>query len=72
MSTPLGSSGHISHPEARPAWSTVSVEAETATLADALSTALVLADLEQVKRLRMSQGVRSVTLVDAEGDLMTL
>ena len=52
--------------------STVSVEAETATLADALSTALVLADLEQVKRLRMSQGVRSVTLVDAEGDLMTL
>ncbi|WP_323766547.1 FAD:protein FMN transferase [Marinovum sp.] len=72
LATPLGETGHILHPRARPLWSSVTVEAETAVLADALSTALVLAPLEQVREVRRAVGVRRVLLVDPAGDLTSL
>lgn len=72
QATPLGETGHILHPFARPRWSTVSVEAASATLADSLSTALVLAPFEQVQAARNAADVTRVTLVDFDGDLRTL
>ncbi|MBY5935693.1 FAD:protein FMN transferase [Tateyamaria omphalii] len=71
MATPVGSSGHIVHPVQLPRWSTVSVEADTAAMADALSTGLVLADLDLVKRVSTTSGVHRTTLVDPGGDLIT-
>ncbi|WP_394199886.1 FAD:protein FMN transferase [Litoreibacter albidus] len=69
--TPLPGGGHIVHPTARPQWSTVSVEAASAVLADGLSTALVLAPLELVKRIVSEGQISRVTLVDRSGDLTT-
>ncbi|TFL19166.1 FAD:protein FMN transferase [Jannaschia formosa] len=73
--TPLGRTGHILHPArpgAAPFWATVTVEAEDATLADGLSTALCHADLALARRLRSAPGLRQILLVSAEGDLRTL
>lgn len=77
MATPVGASGHIFLPaghnsDGRRPWSTVSVEAETATFADALSTGMVWADMRLIERIRRSPGVRRVTLVDEQGDLINL
>ncbi|WP_147113902.1 FAD:protein FMN transferase [Tateyamaria sp. syn59] len=72
MATPVGPNGHIVHSVQLPRWSTVSVEADTAAMADALSTGLVLADLEQVKQVRREPYVHRITLVDPGGDLTTL
>ncbi len=77
MATPIGDHGHIFLPtgqasDGRRPWSTVSVEAETATLADALSTGLVWADMRLVKKVRQFPAVRRVTLVDEYGDLLNL
>ena len=71
MGTPVGPDGHIIHPAVRPRWSTVSVEAETAAMADALSTGLVLADLDLVRKVRVTSGVHRITLIDADGNLST-
>ncbi|GGF63115.1 thiamine biosynthesis lipoprotein [Mameliella alba] len=71
----LGDMGHILDPlgEAAPHWSTVSVEAGSAALADGLSTALVLADLDEVRRVKAeTPGEIRVLLVDAEGNLRTV
>lgn len=68
----LGTQAHILHQTAHPHWSTVSVEAETATLADSLSTALVLASRDEAAAISKRAGLRRVTLVSAEGDLTTL
>lgn len=68
----LGAQTHILHPAARPCWSTVSVEAETATLADSLSTALCLAPRDQVAAMRDADGVNRITLVDFDGNLTSL
>lgn len=70
--TPLGAEGHILHALARPRWSTVSVVADSATLADGLSTALVLADHAQARRIAGSADVRRVLMVSDEGDVVTL
>ncbi|WP_299693669.1 FAD:protein FMN transferase [uncultured Tateyamaria sp.] len=72
MATPIGAQGHIVHAAEHPRWSTVSVEAETAAMADALSTGLVLADLDLVARVRRAKGVHRITLVDPGGDLTTV
>ncbi|WP_299707314.1 FAD:protein FMN transferase [uncultured Tateyamaria sp.] len=72
MATPVGLSGHIVHAVQTPRWSTVSVEAETATMADALSTGLALGDLELAERVRGAKGVHRITLIDPGGDLITL
>ncbi|MCA0273913.1 MAG: FAD:protein FMN transferase [Proteobacteria bacterium] len=70
----LSGGSHILGPKGEtPLWSTVSVEADRATLADALSTALVFLDLKGIKGLlRAAPEVRSVTLISREGDLSTL
>lgn len=56
-----------------PRWSTVSVEAETAAVADALSTAMCLMTREEIAAVQAQvPALRRVTLVDYEGDLITL
>jgi thiamine biosynthesis lipoprotein len=51
----------------------VSVEATSATLADALSTCLVLAPRAQIEALRAEvPEMHRITLVDADGNLVTL
>lgn len=72
MATPLGTRGHIVHPVQSPRWSSVSVEADSAAMADALSTGLTLADLARIKQVRRASGVHRITLVDPGGDLTTL
>lgn len=71
----LGSRGHILDPlgDAAPLWSTVSVEAGSASLADALSTAMVFADMEEIRRIKEEApgGIR-VLLIDRQGNLRTV
>lgn len=70
----LGRETHILDPFGGvPRWSTVSVEADSATLADSLSTALCFATRAEIAALAEREpGIRSVTLVSREGDLATL
>ena len=70
--TPLGTNGHILHQSALPKWSSVSVEASSATLADSLSTAMVLASREEIEAMREQVAFSRITLVDQSGDLITL
>lgn len=66
---------HILDPQDRrmPQWSSVTVEAEDATLADGVSTALCLAGRDTVAEIaRALAGVRRVTLVSRAGDVVTL
>ena len=71
--TPLGQGGHVLHPAGgAPVWSTVTVEAETAALADGLSTALCLAGEGQATRIARTEGVRRVIAVDGEGNVRSL
>ena len=61
------------HPDAAPLWSSVTVEAATATLADALSTAACHMDRDALRGLLFAApDLRTVTLVDAEGGVLTL
>ncbi|MFT6531344.1 MAG: thiamine biosynthesis lipoprotein [Limimaricola cinnabarinus] len=70
-----GDASHILDPLsgslAQPLWSSVSVEADTAALADALSTAMCLMPREEIEGLRV-EGLRKVRLVDRAGDMVTL
>ncbi|MGR3632689.1 MAG: FAD:protein FMN transferase [Limimaricola soesokkakensis] len=70
-----GGASHILDPRSGgavpPAWSSVSVEADSAALADALSTAFCLMERDEIAALRVA-GLRRVRLVDALGDLTTL
>ncbi|WP_298974393.1 FAD:protein FMN transferase [uncultured Roseobacter sp.] len=69
----LGRADHILHPIADPQWSTVSVEAQTATLADSLSTALTLAKTDQIKEIQKPRtDLGRVTLVSKSGEVITL
>jgi thiamine biosynthesis lipoprotein len=61
---------HILHPAREVQWSTVSVEAGEATLADGLSTAMVLMSRAEIEALLPL--VRRVVLVDARGDAVAL
>lgn len=70
--TMVGRFGHILHETAHPQWSTVSVEASSATVADSLSTAMVLAPRDQIEAIRTRADITRVTLVDFDGNLMTL
>ncbi|MDJ0639706.1 MAG: FAD:protein FMN transferase [Paracoccaceae bacterium] len=69
----LGQGFHILSPKNTdvPLWSTVSVEASSAAVADALSTALCLAPLKTVRDVARTFAAR-VTLVDAAGDVVTV
>lgn len=63
---------HILHPQGLPPlWSTVSVEATSAALADALSTALVFLPADRIAALR-HPGLIRVTLIDPDGNLTTI
>lgn len=65
--------GHIMGPQGQlPRWSTVSVEADSAAMADAASTAFVLMDRAQIERAARALDLRAVRLVDFGGDLTTL
>jgi thiamine biosynthesis lipoprotein len=70
--TRIGAQGHILHPHVRPRWSTVTVEAPNATLADSLSTAMVLATLDQIHAIKTRADIPRVTLVDFNGGLFTI
>jgi thiamine biosynthesis lipoprotein len=72
--TPLGAHGHVLHPSGprAPSWSSVTVEASDATLADGMSTALCHADATRVQWLRDLPGVRRIVLVDVEGNVRTV
>lgn len=69
----LGKRTHILHPNrnAAPLWSTVSVEAKSAALADGLSTALCMAPRDLTERVASATGTR-ITLVSRDGDLTRL
>lgn len=62
---------HIIHPQGLPPlWSSVTVEADTATLADALSTALVFHDEASIARIRSRlPGTRRIWVTDSRGNL---
>ncbi len=62
---------HIFHPRGGTRWSTISVEAESATLADGCSTGLCLGTEALVKRVAQTATVHRLTLVDQAGDLYT-
>ncbi|GFE64232.1 FAD:protein FMN transferase [Litoreibacter roseus] len=69
----LGPAHHILSPTGlAPHWSTVTVEADTATTADALSTALTLASADIIAELRNVRGISRVTLVGFDGDVSTI
>ena len=72
--TLVGGEPHILHPAGLPPlWSTVSIEADSAALADALSTACVFLDREQITAARdRLPGIGRITLVDFGGDLSVL
>ena len=70
--TLIGAQGHILHANAQPRWSSVTVEASNATLADSLSTALVLAPRDQISEIKARTDITRVTLIDFSGDLSTL
>lgn len=70
----LGDAGHVLGPRGEAArWSTVAVEAERAAVADGLSTAFCLMDPEAIRTARdRIAGVGRVTVVDPQGDILTL
>lgn len=70
----LGAQGHILSPAGHaPVWSTVSVEAANATLADAVSTALCLADRAAIGRIKQAlPEVHRITVIDADSNIITL
>ena len=70
--SPIRAQGHILHANAQPRWSTVTVEASSATLADSLSTAMVLATREQIDVIKARADIARVALVDFNGDLFTV
>lgn len=60
---------HILHHTARPQWSTVTVEAASALVADAASTALVLADRDKIQSMIGQKEIRRIVVVDPAGEL---
>lgn len=69
----LGRQSHILSPQRHPPlWSTVSIEAESAALADALSTAAVFMSHDRLRRLKSDAQLSRITTVDAHGNLRTL
>jgi len=69
----IGDSFHILGPNGeRPCWSTISVEADSATIADGFSTAFCLMSAEEIRSsLRQTRSISRVTAVDLAGDIST-
>lgn len=70
----VGGMPHILAPDGRaPLWSSITVEARTATPADGLSTAFCFLEAPAIVRLKAAEpALRSVTLISPAGDLSTL
>ncbi|PTV97461.1 thiamine biosynthesis lipoprotein [Rhodobacter aestuarii] len=69
----LAGGSHILGPHGQvPRWSTVSVEGATATLCDAASTAFVLMERHDILPAARRLGLRTVMLVDFDGNLERL
>ena len=69
----LGDQGHILGPRNEiPLWSTISIEAPSATMADALSTAAVFMNRDALRRLKVRAKLHRITMVDADGNVQTL
>ncbi len=69
----LGTDFHILGPRGeQPCWSTISVEAESAAMADGFSTALCLMTHDEIRAtLRRVHAITRVTAVDEAGDVST-
>ena len=74
FATTLAGQPHIRHPRGlAPRWSTVSIEADQALMADGLSTAAVfLSGAERGAPLPRLPGLRRITTVDFDGNLSSL
>ncbi|MFZ7090801.1 FAD:protein FMN transferase [Primorskyibacter sp. 2E233] len=69
----LGGQFHILGPqEQSPLWSTVSIEAASATMADALSTAAVFMPVESLRHLKANARLTRITTIDSQGNLRTI
>lgn len=69
----VGDETHILHPKGGvPLWSTVTVQARSAALADAVSTAFCLMPRNQIARVCDRLDLGPVVMVDFEGNLETL
>ncbi|WP_370273379.1 FAD:protein FMN transferase [Pseudooceanicola nitratireducens] len=69
----IGGRDHILHPRGGAAlWSTVTVVAGQAALADAASTAFCLMDVPAMRRARDRLGLHRVLYVDRDGDVRSL
>ncbi|OUD10502.1 hypothetical protein BVC71_03110 [Marivivens niveibacter] len=68
----VGAQTHIMHPARTAKWSTISVEADAATIADAFSTALCLANLDEINAAAQHPAIRRIVIVDKHGDLSTI
>ncbi len=69
----IGGRDHILHPRGGAAvWSTVTVVAGQAALADAASTAFCLMDVPAMRRARDRLGLHRVLYVDRNGDVRSL
>ncbi|MGD1880960.1 MAG: FAD:protein FMN transferase [Paracoccaceae bacterium] len=68
----LGAGHHILHPNARTIWSSVTIEATNATLADGLSTAATMMTQERIAALLANKDIMRITLVDHTGDVTSL
>ncbi|MFT6451040.1 MAG: thiamine biosynthesis lipoprotein, partial [Halocynthiibacter sp.] len=70
-----GAEGHIIDPKARsaPLWSSVTVEAATATLADGFSTAFCHTSFEEIQNVvRTDKDIRRVTVVSNDQEISTI
>ncbi|RGP38051.1 FAD:protein FMN transferase [Pseudotabrizicola alkalilacus] len=74
MATLIAGRPHIQHPRGLPPlWATVAVQADSAAVADGLSTALVFLSRSQIASVTAARpDIRRVALVDAAGNLETL
>ena len=71
-STVIGGRSHLMAPDGRPPlWSSVTVEAATAALADALSTAAVFMERDALRAMAAREAV-GITVVDQIGDVETI
>lgn len=69
----LGNQTHILGPRGEmPIWSTVSIEAQSATMADALSTAAVFMDRDALEQLKNAAHLHRITVVDAHGNIRSI
>jgi thiamine biosynthesis lipoprotein len=73
MATTVGGQPHILHPAGLlPLWSSVAVQADSAAMADGLSTGAVFLDRRALRALRRTPGVRMVGATGADGGFVTL